>query len=57
MKKRLRLKKEIKEGLVMLATLLVLVFVATCFLKMFEVRMEKIESGQMVLVDHNEGDR
>lgn len=56
-KRRLRLRKEIKERLFALLVVLALFGFMMAVIEIGIDRFEKIESGEMILVDHNAGDR
>ena len=56
-KRRLKLRKEIKERLLIMLYLLALFGFMIVVVKIGVDRFEKIESGEMILVDHNAGDR
>lgn len=56
-KRKLRLKKKVKENLLLL--LFVIGFAIYAVESIYYVidKYEKIESGEMILIDHNAGDR
>lgn len=56
-KRKLRLKKKVKENLLIL--LFVIGFAIYAVESIYYVidKYEKIESGEMILIDHNAGDR
>lgn len=56
-KRRLRLRKEIKERLFALLIVLALFGFMMTVIEIGIDRFEKIESGEMILIDHNGGDR
>lgn len=57
MKKRLRLKKEVKERLVAILVVTGFLLIIVCLLQYGQDRIEKINSGEIVLVSDSEMDR